>query len=155
MVDASAAISWQTVSERGSPRFSCVFLGCSGKDYQVATSYLDAAHVRLHRAGSLEEADLLLAHGGARVLLTETTFPGGSWQDAVALKTTRHPGAVLVVTAESADEGLWLDVLEQGAYDLILKPFVADELLRVLANADACARMRAAVRKVRPSGLGW
>jgi DNA-binding NtrC family response regulator len=121
----------------------------------VAARYLDAGHVRLLRAASLEEADLLLADGHCRVLLTEAAFPDGTWQDALALKRTRHPGAVLVVTAESAGEGLWLDALEQGAYDLVLKPFVADELLRVLANADVFARMGASVRKARQSGVGW
>ena len=146
--------SRQTASERSSPRFSCVFLGCSGEDYQVASRYLEAAHVHLHRAGSLKEADRLLADAESLVLLTEARFAGGTWQDALALKRTRHPEAALVVTAESAGEGLWLDVLEQGAYDLILKPFDADELLRVLANADACARMRAAVRKVRQLDAG-
>ena len=146
--------SQQIASERCAWRFSSVFLGCSDADYQVAARYLQASHIRLLRAASLEEADLLLADGDCRVLLAEATFPGGTWQDAMALKRTRHPEAVLVVTAELADEGVWLDVLEQGAYDLILKPFVADELLRILANADACARMRASVRKVRHSGLG-
>ncbi len=144
----------QTAIERCAPRFSCVFLGCSGEDYQVAARYLGAAHVRLLRAASLEAADLLLSDGDSLVLLTEARFPGGTWQDAMALKRARHPEAVLVVTADLADEGVWLDVLEQGAYDLILKPFVADELLRILANADACARMRASARKVRHSGLG-
>ena len=147
--------SRHTASERRPPGFTCVFLGCSAQDYQAAARHLDAAHVRLLRAASLEEADLRLADEDTRVLLTEAAFPGGTWQDAMILKTTRHPDAVLVVTAESADERLWLDVLDQGAYDLILKPFFADELLRVLANADACARMRASVRKVRLPGLGW
>jgi len=142
-------------SERSAPRFTCVFLGASGEDYQAVARTLDAAHVRMLRASSLAEADLLLADGHCRVLLTEATFPGGTWQDALELKRTRHPGAVLVVTTESAGEGLWLDVLEQGAYDLVLKPFVADELLRVLANADACARARASLRKSRQSGIGW
>jgi DNA-binding NtrC family response regulator len=131
-----------------------VFLGCSGEDYQVAARYLEAAHVRLRRADSLEQADLLLADGESLVLLTEAAFPGGTWQDALALKRTRHPEVTLVVTAEHADERLWLDVLDQGAYDLIFKPFVADELLRILANADACARLRAAAGKARSSGLG-
>ncbi len=142
-------------SEQSAPRFTCVFLGSSREDYQLAARYLDAGHVRVLRAASIEQADLLLADGHCRVLLTEAAFPGGTWQDAMALKRTRHPGAVLVVAAESADEGLWLDVLEEGAFDLIVKPFAADELLRVLANADVCARMVASVRKARPSGIGF
>jgi DNA-binding NtrC family response regulator len=145
--------SRQTASERRSPRFSCVFLGCSEEDYQVASGHLDSAHVRLLPASSIEQADLLLAGGEARVLIAKATFPGGTWQDALALRRTRHPAAVLVVAAEYADERLWLDVLDQGGYDLIVKPFVAEELIRVLANADACARMGAAVRKARQHGL--
>ena len=152
---ASATVSRQTATERCSPRFSCVFLGCSGEDYQAASRYLDAAHVGLRRASSLEQADLLLADGDSRVLLAETAFPGGTWQDALAFKRRRHPEAALVVAAEYADERLWLDVLDQGAYDLILKPFVAEELLRILANADACARMRASASKLRQSGISW
>ncbi len=139
--------------ERCAPRFSCVFLGCSGEDYQVASAYLDAAHVRLRRADYLEDADLLLADGESTVLLTEAAFPGGTWQDALALKMRRHPQATLVVTAAHADERLWLDVLDQGGYDLVLKPFIADELVRILANADACARMRASAAKAGPPGV--
>jgi len=120
----------------------------------VVARYLDTGQVRVLRASSIEQADLLLADGRCQVLMTEATFPGGTWEDALALKRTRHPGAVLVVTAESGDEGLWLDMLEQGAYDLVLKPFVAEELLRVLANADFCARIGASVRKARQSGSG-
>lgn len=158
MADASfglAAVSRQTATGHCPPRFSCVVLGCSEEDYRVASRYLDAAQVRVRRASSLEQADLLLADGESRVLLTEAAFPGGTWHDALALKRARHPEATLVVTAGNADERLWLDVLDQGAYDLVLKPFVADELLRILANADACARVRGSAGKARSSGAGW
>jgi DNA-binding response OmpR family regulator len=71
------------------------------------------------------------------------------------MKTRRHRNAVLVVTAAVADESLWLDVLEQGAYDLILKPFVPEELFRILENADAYARTNAPAGRVRTAGLSW
>jgi FixJ family two-component response regulator len=103
----------------------------------------------------LEQADFLLGVGDSLVLLTEAAFPGGTWRDALAMKARRHRNVALVVMAALADERLWLDVLEEGAYDLILKPFVAEELLRILANADACARTRTAAGKVRTAGLGW
>lgn len=146
--------SCQTASERSAPRFSCVFLGCSEKDCAAASRHLDAANVHLIQASSLEQADLLLADGDSLVLLAEAYFAGGTWQDALALKRERHPEAVLVVASDRADERLWLDVLDQGAYDLILKPFDAEELLRILANADACARVRASAGEVELPGLG-
>lgn len=152
---ASASAVGHTADEHCPPRFACVFLGCSLADYQLASRLLDSANVRLHRAGSLQQADLLLSDGDALVLLTEAEFPGGSWRDALAMRARRHRNVALVVTATSADERLWLDVIEQGAYDLILKPFAAEEMLRILANADACARMRASTGKVRTAGLGW
>ncbi len=152
---ASGAVSGQTANERCPPRFSCVFLGCSREEYQSAFGLLDAAGIRLHRAGSLEQADSLLGVGDSLVLLTEAAFPGGTWRDALAMKARRHRNAVLVVTAAAADESLWLDVLEQGAYDLILKPFVAEELFRILENADACARTKAPAGNVRTAGPGW
>ncbi len=152
---ASAAVFGQTGNERCSSRFSCVFLGCSREDYQLASRLLDAAHIRLHQAGSLEQANFLLGVGDSVVLLTEAAFSGGTWRDALAMKARHHRNAALVVAAEFADERLWLDVLEQGAYDLILKPFVAEELLRILEHANAYARTRAPSGRVRTAGLGW
>jgi DNA-binding NtrC family response regulator len=148
------AVSGPASDERYSPRFSCVFLGCSWEDYQLASGLLHAAHICVHRAGSLEQADSLLGTGDSRVLLTEVAFPGGTWRDALAMTARHGRNVVLVVTAALADERFWLDVLDQGAYDLILKPFVAEELLRILENADACARTRAPAEKVRTAGLG-
>jgi DNA-binding NtrC family response regulator len=40
---------------------------------------------------------------------------------------------------EYADEKLWVDLLEQGVYDVLLKPFAAEELRRILENARAHA----------------
>jgi DNA-binding NtrC family response regulator len=152
---ASAAAFGQAANERRPPGFACVFLGCSGEDYRLASRLVDSANVRLHRADSLKQADLLLAGGDARVLLTETKFPGGTWRDALEMGAGRYRNVAVVVAATLAGEAFWLDVLEQGAYDLILKPFVAEELLRILANADACARARTPAGRVRKAGHGW
>ena len=42
--------------------------------------------------------------------------------------------AAVVVASEARDERLWVDVLERGAYDFILKPFCAWELNLILKN---------------------
>ncbi len=138
----------------GPPGFSCVFLGCSKEDHQLASSLTEAARIRLHHAASLGEADFLLRVEDSLVLLAEEAFPGGNWRNALAMIVGRHRNVALVVLTASADEGVRLDVLERGAYDAILRPLVAEELIWTLRNADAHARRGAPTRKARTAG-GW
>ena len=136
------------------PGFSCVLLGCSEEDYQLTSSLVEAARIRLHHAASLGEADFLLRIEDSLVLLAEETFARGNWRNALAMIVRRHRDVALVVMTASAAEGVRLDVLERGAYDVILRPLVAEELVRTLRNADAHARRGAPTRKVRTAG-GW
>ena len=136
----------------GPAGFSCVFLGCSNENYQLASSLVEAARIRLHHAASLGEADFLLRIEDSLVLLAEEAFPRGNWRNALAMIVRRHRNVVLVVMTASVDESVRLDALEQGAYDVILRPFVAEELVRTLRNADAHARRGAPTRKVRTAG---
>ncbi|MFN7920963.1 MAG: hypothetical protein U0Q16_12750 [Bryobacteraceae bacterium] len=48
------------------------------------------------------------------------------------------PKARRVVASRLADERLWLDVLDSGAFDLVRKPFEARELASVLRTAARC-----------------
>jgi FixJ family two-component response regulator len=41
----------------------------------------------------------------------------------------------LVLVSRIADVRLWISALEHGAYDLVLEPFRADDLRRILENA--------------------
>jgi DNA-binding NtrC family response regulator len=134
------------------PRFSCVFLGSSQEDFERASALLSAARIRLHHAALLEQAERLLRAEDCRVLLVDAAFPGGTWRDALTMTQKGNPAVTLVVTSAQADERFWLDVLEQGAYDLILKPFVADELLRILDNANAIGRAAPDAGRTRTAG---
>jgi DNA-binding response OmpR family regulator len=136
----------------GRRRFSCVFLGCSEEDYQTASRFVKAADITLRHAASLGEADFLLRVEDSLVLLAEEAFSGGNWRNALAMIVRRHQNVALVVATASADEGARLEMLERGAYDAILRPFVADELVRTLQNADAHARRGAPTGKVRTAG---
>ena len=42
---------------------------------------------------------------------------------------------MLIVTDRLADERLWAEVLNLGGYDLLLKPFDPEEVLRVVNSA--------------------
>ena len=46
-----------------------------------------------------------------------------------------HPTPPLIVADHLGDERLWAEVLNLGCYDLLLKPFEAKEVLRVVSAA--------------------
>jgi DNA-binding NtrC family response regulator len=121
------------------PGFGCVYLTSSVREAELVSMLVEADGIRLYHSATLQDAESTLKLTRSRVLLTNTKCRNGNWRDALALSVRMHPPAALVVAARIADENLWLGVLEQGAYDLIVKPFQAAELIRVLRNAQTHA----------------
>jgi DNA-binding NtrC family response regulator len=126
--------------------FGCVYLTSSTRSAEQASVLLEIARIRIYRAASLKAAEELLRLTRSRVLMADTTFEKGAWQDALYLTSYLRPLTVLVVAARSANERLWIEVLERGAYDLVARPFHADELRRVLENARSHAMTAAPLR---------
>jgi DNA-binding NtrC family response regulator len=105
----------------------------------MVSTMVESDGIRVYHADSLQDAESTLKLTRARVLLTNTKCRNGNWREALELSLRTHPQAALVVAARLADENLWLGVLEQGAYDLIVKPFQSEELVRILRNAHTHA----------------
>jgi DNA-binding response OmpR family regulator len=49
-----------------------------------------------------------------------------------------------VVVSRNADERLWAEVLNLGGYDLLLKPYNANEVRRTIRGACHCGLVAAA-----------
>jgi DNA-binding response OmpR family regulator len=66
------------------------------------------------------------------VVLSDCALPDGhSWKDLLrAVEAT--PARPLIVTDRLADERLWGEVLNLGAYDLLAKPFHPEEVFRAI-----------------------
>jgi DNA-binding response OmpR family regulator len=61
-------------------------------------------------------------------------MPDGDWKSLIdRLESGNRPA--VVVTSDNADNRMWAEVLNLGAYDLLLKPFDALEVLRAVALA--------------------
>ena len=117
------------------PGFGCVYLATSAREAEQVSSLVESERIRIYHAAGLEDAASKLKLTRSRVLLSNTNFRGGDWRDALELSQHVRPQAALVVASHLADDQLWLGVLERGAYDLIVKPFQAEDLCRVLRNA--------------------
>jgi DNA-binding NtrC family response regulator len=83
----------------------------------------------------VEDARERLTSGRYGAILSETQLPDGSWTDVLDLVSRRDPNAVLIVTDRLADDRLWGEVLNLGAYDLLAQPFDASEVQRILSSA--------------------
>jgi DNA-binding response OmpR family regulator len=80
----------------------------------------------------------------AATIITEANLPGRrTWMDLLeyASSTRSH----VIVTSDCEDVSLWAKVLNLGGYDVLMKPFDSEEVLRVISLAwrswkDRCER---------------
>jgi len=88
-----------------------------------------------HKSQGRREALELLERHTVAVLLCERDQPDGCWQDLLEA-TARHASPPsLIVYSRLADEYLWAEVLNLGGYDVLIKPFDHDEVLRIADSA--------------------
>jgi DNA-binding response OmpR family regulator len=83
----------------------------------------------VYRATSCEEAIRFARYTRPRVLLCDAELADGGWRRIwKALSIGPHP-PLLVVASRNADERLWAEVLNAGGYDVLAKPFRAEEVV--------------------------
>jgi len=111
----------------------------SVEDRSSLKSILGHLQLDLRFAHTLEEAKAALDSSSIDLLISESSFEDGcSWRDFLP-ELHRVENAPLLVVADSlADEVLWVEVLNLGAYDLLVKPFEARDVLHVVETARLC-----------------
>jgi DNA-binding NtrC family response regulator len=92
-------------------------------------------------AKNLDEA-ANLASEASGVVCEDVMKNGKSWREVFKAVEDSSWGTPLIVCSRNADERLWAEVLNYGCYDLLMKPFVIEEVTRVMNMAmlsEACA----------------
>jgi DNA-binding NarL/FixJ family response regulator len=75
-------------------------------------------------------------HSAVQVVICEETLPDGDWKWVLAELHKAPVRASLIVSSRLADERLWAEVLNLGAFDLVSgDPFDPEEVLRVSESA--------------------
>lgn len=97
-------------------------------------------HILVHsrwqvvNASTIAESVTFLRKHAMVVLVCEAILPDGTWSELVQ-RTLRLPiRPPVVVLTGSADESLWMDVLNRGGYSLA-KPLHEHEVFQVLSHA--------------------
>ena len=122
-------------------------------DQTILRSVLDQFDLDLLFARSLEEARTALHERGFKAVISEGLLADGHcWKDLLGEIEEMPERPPLIVADPQADERLWVEVLNLGAWDLITKPFDAKEVLRVLSAACGVNEYERSIR--RPGRLG-
>ncbi len=120
------------------------------EDHVALRSMLPASVWHICSARCRRDAVVELNRSGISVILCEECLPDASWKDILFELDARRSSPPLVVTSRLADDLLWAEVLNLGGYDLLMKPFEAAEVVRVL---DLAARQRQSAAERARSGL--
>lgn len=75
--------------------------------------------------------DVLRKHA-IGVVLCERDLDKGSWIQVLKILFRLPDAPPLIVTSRLADDSLWAEALNRGAYDVLAKPFDRQELLRTV-----------------------
>jgi DNA-binding NtrC family response regulator len=98
------------------------FLAHNGMDVATAESLLEAQR----KLGGLPHCDLVCADAELR---------DGSWRELLEFLLSTHKHCEMVVCSRLADEQLWAEVIQCGAFDLIPEPWDRNEVLRIIRSA--------------------
>jgi DNA-binding NtrC family response regulator len=90
---------------------------------------------KLYGADRLESAVAVLNRHEVGVVLSEKDLPPHSWTDMLDLTRRLQDAPAVIVTSRIADDRLWVEALNLGAYDVLAKPFDRDEVLRSVSLA--------------------
>jgi len=84
---------------------------------------------------SLASALSELRNGQFAIVLWNDALSGGTWRDGLEQISRLPDPPLFIVTSRLADERLWVEALNLGAYDVLAQPFDAMEVRRVLILA--------------------
>ncbi len=139
-------------------KVDALLVGAFEADRTLIADVLRKAGGRLEQTSDRDRALDLLRRHRFHVVIAESDLPAWDWRMVLGdLHTLPYPPQ-LIVTSRHADNYLWSEVLNVGAFDVLSQPLVRDETERVIAAArrhyDAPRRMPAqAAGSNRMAGL--
>lgn len=103
--------------------------------------------------GSVGDALRLMRKQQIPIVLCEHNTSDDSWKDLLERGGECADESCVIVTSRLADEQLWSQALNLGAYDVLAMPFNAEEVRRVLDSAWARWKERSGRVPAAPSAM--
>jgi len=89
----------------------------------------------VHAVHSLPSAVWILRDRRIPIVVCERDLMPGTWKDMLEQVRLLPAPHLLIVTSRTADEHLWAEALNLGAYDVLAKPFNRTEVVRIVSLA--------------------
>jgi two-component system NtrC family response regulator len=105
------------------------------RDHRFLKTIFDDSKWMLYTADCLPSALSLLYRHDIGVVLCERDLLGNTWTDMLDRLMVLRDAPPLIVTSRLADDRLWAEALNRGAYDVLAKPFEQQEVVRVVDAA--------------------
>ena len=90
---------------------------------------------KLSKARSLASALAILRAHRTPVVLCETDLLPGTWRDLLQQIAGAPNAPAVIVSSRLADDRLWAEALNLGAWDVLARPFVRSEVFRAVSAA--------------------
>ncbi len=131
----------------------CLLAITRGADEKAALSRIAAdLQWTLRIAESEEDAVRLLGDQPLPLVICDRDLPDGDWRGTVARLAGRRDVLCVVLASAVIDDYLWDEVIKQRGYDVVSKPFEADQLRRAVTFAWSWKRWY--MRSLRPISIG-
>jgi DNA-binding response OmpR family regulator len=127
--------------QRGTPLHGIVlFVGSDAREHASLRHIFDDSPWEFQGTFTVGEGLDLLRHTHHRigVVICDRCLPDGDWKIVLTELDGTPDRPTLIVSSRLADERLWAEVLNLGAFDLLqASPFMAEEVLWVTQCASA------------------
>jgi DNA-binding NtrC family response regulator len=107
----------------------------SPEDHQALQEIMADSDWTIQHASTLWRARQLLREDSVMFIICERDVPPGTWRDVLREAINRTKPLSFILTSRHADDHLWAEALNMGAYDVLAKPFQASEVMRTLEMA--------------------
>jgi len=114
---------------------SLLLVSPSPDDHKTLQEIMRDSNWTIHHAPSLGRARALLRDESVMFVICERDVPPGTWKDVLREAVSRAKPLSFILTSPHADDYLWAEALNMGAYDVLAKPFRASEVIRTLQMA--------------------
>ncbi len=105
------------------------------RDHESLRNILQHSRWQQHGAQTQTGALEFLRHDPVPVVICDSDLPDGSWKDVLAELGEMPRPPLMVVTSRLADERLWSEALNLGAYNVLAKPLNSKEVFHVVSLA--------------------
>jgi DNA-binding NtrC family response regulator len=104
-------------------------------DHDTLASLLDHDQWRIHSALSLRSASAFLRAHVVPLVVCEHDLSPDTWTELLDETRLLAIPPVLIMTCRVADDSLWAEALNVGAYDVLARPLDRTEVTHVLSSA--------------------